>query len=166
MPLETVAVTQRELPLLFSLVREDFPELTQESWATYAMPYVDESIHGGMSGMVAARTTALNQFRGLFLYSVETTLRHPRTLVVPHAVLPQALGSDVVADMFLGCWQQIAARHGCGQLQLNLSQVMLDKVLTQFGDAASVETFCVCMTTAPSRPRQPRPRSGQIVNLH
>lgn len=165
MSLETVTVSQRELPLLFSLVREDFPDLTPDSWAAYALPYVDESIHGGMAGVIAARTTALNQYRGLFLYSIETTLRHPRTLVVPHAVLPQALGSDVVADKFLACWQDIAARHGCGLLQLNLSQPMVEKVLTQCGEAR-VETFCICMSTASGRPRQPRPRPGQIVNLH
>lgn len=157
MSIETVPITQREIPLLYSLVREEFPDLAADAWESFVSPYLDEMLHGGLRGVMGVRTSMLNKYRGLFLYSVETTLLHPRTLVISHAFMPQVFGSDLVADKFIESWRELAVRHDCGIVKVALAPSLADNMLSKFGKAASIEAVCLCLTlpsAVPSRKRR------------
>jgi hypothetical protein len=156
MSIETIFARPSDVPALYSLVREDFPDLTADAWESYAAPYVDELLHGGLAGIVAARATMSNSFRGLFLYSVETTLRHPRTLVVPYTVLPPAFGGDLIADLFVNCWRELAEQHECGLVKLTLEPAIADDLVATLGVDAAIEAVCLCLTLPTAVSRQPR----------
>jgi len=155
--IETVPITQKDIPLLYSVAREEFPDLAPDAWESYVSPYLDDMLHGGLRGVMAVRTSMLNKFRGLFFYSVETTLHHPRTLVISHAIMPQVFGSDLVADKFIESWRELAARHDCGLVKVTLAPNVADNLLSKFDNTASIESVCLCLTlpsVLPSRKRR------------
>ena len=157
MSIETVPIAQRDIPLLYSVVREEFPNLTPDAWESFVSPYLDDMLHGGLRGVMAVRTLMLNKYRGLFLYSVETTLHHPRTLVISHAIMPQVFGSDLVADKFIESWRELAARHDCGMVKVTLAPNIADALMPKVGESACIESVCLCLTlqsVLPSRKRR------------
>ena len=156
MPIETVPIAQKEIPLLNSLVREEFPDLAPDAWESFVSPYLDDMLHGGLRGVMAVRTSMLNRYRGLFLYSVETTLHHPRTMVISHAIVPQVFGSDLVADKFIESWRELAARHDCGMVKATLTPTIADALLAKFGETACIESVCLCVTLPSALPSRKR----------
>ncbi len=163
MPIETVPITQRDIPLLYSLVREEFPDLAPDAWERFVSSYVEDMLHGELRGVMAVRSSMLNSFRGLFLYSVETTLLHPRTLVIAHAIMPQVFGSDLVADKFIESWRALAALYDCGLVKVNLAPGVADSLLSKFGKEASIEAVCLCLTLPSVFPNR---RRRQSIDAH
>jgi hypothetical protein len=156
MSIETVPIAQKDIPLLYSLVREEFPDLALDAWESFVSPYLDEMLHGGLRGVMAVRTSMLNKYRGLFLYSVETTLHHPRTLVISPAIMPQVFGSDLVADKFIESWRELAARHDCGLVKVTLAPNVADSLLSKFDNTAFIESVCFCLTLPSALPSRKR----------
>jgi hypothetical protein len=156
MSIETVPIAQKDIPLLYSVVREEFPDLAPDAWESFVSPYLDDMLHGGLRGVMGVRTSMLNKYRGLFLYSVDTTLHHPRTLVISHAIMPQVFGSDLVADKFIESWRDLAARHDCGMVKVTLAPNIADALMSKFGETASIESVCLCLTLPSALPSRKR----------
>jgi len=156
MSIETVPIAQKDIPLLYSVAREEFPDLAPDAWESFVSPYLDDMLHGGLRGVMGVRTSLLNKYRGLFLYSVETTLHHPRTLVISHAILPQVFGSDLVADKFIESWRELAARHDCGMVRITLASTVADALMSKVGKAGFIETVCLCLSLPSALPSRRR----------
>jgi hypothetical protein len=155
MSIETLQATEADLPLLYAVVREEFPHLSAESWQSFGAAYLDETAHGGLRGIVAARATSLQKYRGLFLYSVETTLRHPRTLVVPYVIMPQTFGSELIVGRFAAALLALAERNACGLMEARVSPAVAESLLPKLGARAEsdgVSSFIACIPAASALP--------------
>lgn len=150
--MQTVELRKSDLPLIFALVREDFSEVGLLPWLTYASSYVDVDPDPHARGIVAAHT-GLRRYRGLFFYSVETTLQHGRTLVLPHLIVPEVPDRAVVLETLIDKAYEIATDKRCHGLQAYFHPQTAADLLPLFRLEAEVSSLCL---SAPL----PQKRSG------
>lgn len=136
--MQTAELRESDLPLIFALVREEFPAIGLLTWLVYASSYIDADLRG-----VVAAHIGLRRYRGLFFYSVETTLQHGRTLVVPHLIVPEVPDRAAVLETLISKAYEIAADNACHGLQAFFRPQAAADLLPLFRLEAEVSSLCL-----------------------
>lgn len=154
--MRTVELSRADLPQVFALTREDYPELDLEQWLSYGATYVAPARNNGLRGAIAAGTD-FYRYRGLFFYPVEPTLPCDRTLILPHVIVPDAPDRSMVLGALMRAAYDVAERTNCLFLQACIRPFAAADLMPLFHAQAQVRSVCLSVDMSSRRNSNGRP---------
>jgi hypothetical protein len=94
--------------------------LTLEAWTEYAEGLLSGTATAPEGSGVIVAETQSKRIRGLFVYKVEDSLDHGRSLVIQHFVLP-GLGRTTVATALYDSIRRLAAKNKCESIRIEIT---------------------------------------------
>jgi hypothetical protein len=110
--LKTHRLRKAQIGQAFPVIQEVSRRLSLETWTEYAEGLLSGTATQAESGGIIVAETQSKRIRGLFVYKVEDSLDHGRSLVIQHLVLP-GLGRTTVATALYESIRRLAAKNKC-----------------------------------------------------
>lgn len=110
--MKTHHLRKAQIGQAFPVIQEVSGKLSLEAWTEYAEDLLCGTTTAAENGGVIVAETQSKRIRGLFVYKVENSLDHGRSLVIQHLVLP-GLGRTTVATALYESIRRLAAKNRC-----------------------------------------------------
>ena len=118
--MKTHHLRKAQIGQAFPVIQEVSRDLTLETWVDYAEGLLSgTSAAPEISGVIVAETQS-KRIRGLFVYKVEDSLDHGRSLVIQYFVLP-GLGRTTVATALYDSIRRLAAENKCDCIRIEVT---------------------------------------------
>ena len=110
--MKTHHLRKAQIGQAFPVVQEVSGNLSLKAWTEYAEGLLCGTTTEAESGGVIVAETQSKRIRGLFVYKIEESLDHGRSLVIQHIVLP-GFGRTTVATALYDSIRRLAAKNKC-----------------------------------------------------
>lgn len=148
-PLTAANLGSSDIEPAFALIQALHPSLSLKAWRGFATPLVDQK-EAALRGLVGVRNEA-GYLCGLFVYRVETDLRHAHAFVVDVIAALDIVDASTVVRAMMKAAQADARRLACEiiRVRVDRSQIALARFLDESG--LEIEGQVLSMPSVQSR---------------